>query len=566
MRILLAVLAALLPATALAGLAKCTGGVCTTTIAPPKGASSGKTLVVFGDSFSDIANAYEASKMTFPTAKNGYVMGRFTNGPGWTEYAVNNTGATLINYAYPGSTANEPADVFGQANAGLPFTVPTLSDQVQDAIKTHKKTLAAKSTAFIWSGSNDISNLLQANFGFIPNLTISNQTLFDKAATIAPTVAKAIEDLLDYGFTKRVVVSNIQPIEKQPIWYYAIVQSGFVPKEYQQYSFMTIASLVKFVNDGMVAQLERLQKKYAGKAVIEGYDANEFYTAVMEDAAAYGFKEFTWSCITAKGAMGLLSATEDASTPLNATCSNPDEYMFWDASHPTTAFYQVLAKDLGSALDLLTPGYMGDFMGFGATACDASDVMYACMNLPNSTGKYFHPCDRSKYLNCNKGVGTVMSCKAGQVYNVKMESCEVLPKQAPETIGRAYYDTSVFTIAHFIVKESDRKACKDLCMGLGSQVKTLPYTLHSRCTFGEGNGTHYEMVVTERTADAPTLIYQFTVTLPLQFQFLSLANLQSLWVLGDAPDLLALKPYFLSFPFAPLISFYEIGLGAHTRF
>jgi phospholipase/lecithinase/hemolysin len=59
--------------------------------------------------------------------------------------------------------------------------------------------------------------------------------------------------------------------------------------------------------------------------------------------------------ISSPGKYHLLDAIDRCTVPLvksNAICSMPDSYLFWDATHPTTAGHRLIAGDV---FDLLPP-------------------------------------------------------------------------------------------------------------------------------------------------------------------------------------------------------------------
>ncbi|KAF9109545.1 hypothetical protein BGX30_008365, partial [Mortierella sp. GBA39] len=64
-----------------------------------------KSLVVFGDSFSDTGNVLEISKHTWPLPAF-YPGGRFSGGPVWADYVAKDRRLNLTNFAYGGATTD----------------------------------------------------------------------------------------------------------------------------------------------------------------------------------------------------------------------------------------------------------------------------------------------------------------------------------------------------------------------------------------------------------------------------------------------------------------------------
>ncbi len=68
------------------------------------------------------------------------------------------------------------------------------------------------------------------------------------------------------------------------------------------------------------------------------FDGNALFAAIVASPAAYGITNATEPCLT----FGVIG---------HAICSNPNEYLFWDGLHPTTAGHQRIAS---TALQLLS--------------------------------------------------------------------------------------------------------------------------------------------------------------------------------------------------------------------
>ncbi|KAJ9070170.1 hypothetical protein DSO57_1011329 [Entomophthora muscae] len=62
-------------------------------------------IVTFGDGFSDIRRTNTQTRGKYPGEP--YYLGRFSNGPVWTEYLADELNATIFNYAYGMARADE---------------------------------------------------------------------------------------------------------------------------------------------------------------------------------------------------------------------------------------------------------------------------------------------------------------------------------------------------------------------------------------------------------------------------------------------------------------------------
>lgn len=65
-------------------------------------------MVVFGDSLSDSGNLKQRL-LVFPSSP--YWLGRFANGPNWTDYLAEQTGIAVQNHAVGGAAAVKHVDV-----------------------------------------------------------------------------------------------------------------------------------------------------------------------------------------------------------------------------------------------------------------------------------------------------------------------------------------------------------------------------------------------------------------------------------------------------------------------
>lgn len=349
MRTLSLLLLAVLPALAFAdGCFKDTGYCYTERNLTKKS----KAFVVLGDSFSDFSNAWTASKQTFPEPTHGYWMGRFTNGPMWVEHVGEITGAAIIDTANSGSTAADPLLVNGQLNSGISFPIPDLDAQADMLIKKYKNTLKKRSVTYLWAGTADISYLIMSVLGLSgPNTTTAGQidgpTAFGKAMAIPAAIGGTAEKLLKAGFTDKVILSTIQPIEIQPIWHYGI---GMMPEEYRAGAFALIQGLVQQTNAGIWEQAKALSAKHP-KANIQVFDAYSFYYRAKATAGLFNITEVVDCCVISAPVPVLptdLSATEIAST-----CTNPNNYMFWDSSHPSAAYHAILGAHIADVVRIL---------------------------------------------------------------------------------------------------------------------------------------------------------------------------------------------------------------------
>lgn len=119
-------------------------------------------MVVFGDSLSDNGNLKQRL-LVFPASP--YWLGRFANGPNWTDYFAEQTGISVQNYAVGGAAAvkheDVPAeDIIAAIEQGAQFFLTgSLDRQVQDYLERDLPAGAVQApgdTLFVlWGGAND---------------------------------------------------------------------------------------------------------------------------------------------------------------------------------------------------------------------------------------------------------------------------------------------------------------------------------------------------------------------------------------------------------------------------
>ena len=275
-------------------------------------------LYAFGDSLSDVGNAYTITFGRVPAAP--YAGGRFSNGPVWVEGLAAGLGlgpqtpALLggTNYAFGGAntgttpthTAN-PSDLVGQFEA---FSAAHGSGAPSDALYT------------VWIGANDL-------FGALGQGPAAARATADAAVDNVQTVLRGLaeagaRDVLlatapDLGQTPRL---NDDPIA---------AAAG--------------SSISAYFNQSLSSALR-------ADTLLSGLNLRVLDTyALIADAvarpSAYGFADVTDACLAP-------SAGSGAGTP----CAAPDAYLFWDSIHPTAAAHAAIGRQ---ALDLVTraPGF-----------------------------------------------------------------------------------------------------------------------------------------------------------------------------------------------------------------
>ena len=251
-------------------------------------------VYVFGDSLSDTGNIFKATNGVYPPSPP-YFQGRYSNGPVWVEHLGSRLGlnnAKNINFAYGGATT-----VSGSTNG-----IPGVLSQVYSYTKSQPK-VNPNALYILWAGANDYL------FG------ATNTT-----SAIA-NLSNAAQSLLTVG-VKTILVANLPDLGKIP------ATSG------TSYS-SNLSAVTNQHNLELTKSIDALQKKAGSGNNIIQLDVNYLYREAISQPAKFGFTNVTSSCLS--------NVT---------TCNNPDQFLFWDGIHPTTAAHRILADSAIKALSL----------------------------------------------------------------------------------------------------------------------------------------------------------------------------------------------------------------------
>ena len=237
-------------------------------------------IFVYGDSLSDLGNIYTVSGHTIPMSPP-YYMGRFSNGPLAVEYLANYVHAPLTSFAWGGATTGigDSGDGGTQTSLGI-HGLPGMLLQVQGSLSSVAP-FAPTSLFVVWGGPDD----------FITN----------------GSVAVGVADILT-------IVGALQSVGATHILVPGMPDMGLTPAYYGNAS----ATAFSFAFDqALQASLPK---------GVTYFDTFGFMHLVVSNPGAFGFTDVTDPCL-----VGI--------TP----CANPNQYLFWDDLHPTTAADSLLA-------------------------------------------------------------------------------------------------------------------------------------------------------------------------------------------------------------------------------
>lgn len=296
-------------------------------------AASISQLVVFGDSLSDNGNA--AFAVGGALAGN-YAPNALTDGPNTTPATNGPLGLWIDQFAPKLGVADPLPFVFGGTNyavasaktghnpaftlpvpPAIPTSVPYITDQV--ALYLANQTGSPTTLYIFWAGSNDINGA-------------------GNPVTAADNISASIQTLAAAG-AKQFLWLNEPPLGATP----AGKASG-------QVAALTAAT--NAFNAEWAADIAAL----SGKGIaVTGVNVNLLFTQISANPAAFGFTNVTdpaWC-----GTLGLP----------NCAGNNPNQFLFWDTEHPTTAAdaqiatlaFNSLAPTTGPVSAVPEPGSLG---------------------------------------------------------------------------------------------------------------------------------------------------------------------------------------------------------------
>ncbi len=244
-------------------------------------------LFVYGDSLSDLGNIYAVSGGTIPQSPP-YYMGRFSNGPLAAEYLANTLHTPLTSFAWGGATTGvgNSGDGGTQTSLGA-FGLPGMLPQVAGSLASVAP-FASTSLFVVWGGPDDFIS--------------------------GGSVAQGVADMLT-------MVGALQSIGATHILVPGMADMGLTPA----YHGNAAATAFSFAFD------QALQANLPQGVMY--FDTFGFMHVVVNNPGAFGFTDVTNACLV-------------GTTP----CANPNQYLFWDDVHPTTAADAILAAQFANVV------------------------------------------------------------------------------------------------------------------------------------------------------------------------------------------------------------------------
>lgn len=325
-------------------------------------AASFSNLYVFGDSLSDSGNILNITTalnqippellppgLTIPPITPPVPpydqAGRFSNGLVWVDYLAQDLGLTLtpsteLSVLFPGSTLQSSLTIdpnsgefiispffngitatqsvnfaFGGSETGIISDpgIPGLLTQVSwfvNDLASVNQFADSDALYIVSSGPNDYQTHPNPN----PEQTVSNiattiQLLYNSGARNI-----MVSNMSDIGKTPR-ALSPFAPVPSAPLSEITQVHNSLLTQTLQNLSLLPDINLIPL-------------------------DVFSLYDQMIKNHEQLGFTQVTETCLTPDP-----SLFPNLNSPLLLTvCDQPEQYVFWDGIHPTTASHEVLAQ------------------------------------------------------------------------------------------------------------------------------------------------------------------------------------------------------------------------------
>lgn len=261
-------------------------------------------MLVFGDSLSDIGTLFTVTGGAIPPAPP-YFNGRFSNGPVWVENLAPQLGLTFnrnTDFAIGGATS-------GTQNVGsIPNAppLPALQQEIDNFVAANRGGVDPNALYVVWAGANDYLGGGSTDF----RNTVNN-------------LAGAVTKLAAVG-ARNFMMPNLPNLGATP----AIAARG--TQAQQGLGQLTLAH-----NTTLAAAIQNLEQNPNINVI--PVDVGTLFNNAIANPAQFGFTNVTNNLVPGAGTSPELRGfTLPPGT-------NPDQYLFWDAIHPTARAHQLIA-------------------------------------------------------------------------------------------------------------------------------------------------------------------------------------------------------------------------------
>jgi len=257
------------------------------------------SVVVYGDSLSDNGNLFAATGGTIPGPP--YFDGRRSNGPVAVEQLAATLGVPLVDFAWIGATTG----IGNFGDGGTPtslgaFGLPGMQTELAGTAGLLGPFLSS-GLFVVWGGANDF--LAPSPLDSFPS----------------GVIARGVSDVVG-------IVATLQGLGAQHILVPGMPDLGLTPffESLGPAAAAEGSAITDAFNAALAASLPTGVTYYNTAALLR---------QMVVDPSAFGFTDVTDPCFNG-----------------TTVCSNPDQYLFWDDFHPTTATDSFVAKAFEAAV------------------------------------------------------------------------------------------------------------------------------------------------------------------------------------------------------------------------
>ncbi|XP_058722058.1 GDSL esterase/lipase At1g71691 [Vicia villosa] len=306
-------------------------------------------MFIFGDSLIDngnnnnMASLAKANYYPYGIDFNGGPTGRFSNGYTIVDEIAELLGLPLIP-AYNGATGNEVLQGVNYASAAagildatgrnfvgrIPFDEQLRNfedtlNQIRGNIgPVNLATQLARCIFFVGMGSNDYLN----NY-LMPNYNTRNQFNGQQYANLlVQTYNNQLNRLYRLG-ARRFVIAGLGLLGCTP----SILSQSLSGSCSQEVNL-----LVQPFNENVKTMLGNLNNNLPDSKFIF-IDSTRMFQEILSNARSYGFTELNRGCCGLGRNRGQITCL-----PMQTPCPNRNQYVFWDAFHPTEAVNILMGK------------------------------------------------------------------------------------------------------------------------------------------------------------------------------------------------------------------------------
>lgn len=200
----------------------------------------------------------------------------------------------------------------------------------------------------VWVGGNDY------NEAFFNPASLNRASLTELPNTVTDNIIDGLTQLSSLG-AKELLVVNLPSLGEAP---FADSLDAVFPQDISQ----ILNQISSAHNNLLSAKLNAFEQQQPDTNVLT-LDINGLFDDILADPASFGLTNVTEPCL----------ANFQPGFQFDGVCDNPDEYLWWDDTHPTAAAYEII-----SDFALATLNHQGEYVTID------DDMAYTTVSEPNS--------------------------------------------------------------------------------------------------------------------------------------------------------------------------------------